>query len=145
MLTPLFMTDPITLPSGASLALTIAPLDLAKKLNKVVARELSLVKFDFDLNDFNDLGAQNIDALKNVAFQLVQSESLELVVMECMKKCLYNGERIVAGTFEPEDARQDYFPVAWEVLKVNLRPFLKSLSLLLLTRSGQTSSGPTSE
>lgn len=139
------MTDPITLPSGASLAVTMAPLETGKKLAKIVARELALVKFDFNLSEMADIGGKEIDSLKNVAFQLIQSDALEAVVLECMKKCTYNGERIIVSTFEPEDARQDYFPAAWEVLKVNLRPFLKSLSSLLSTRSDQISDAPKSE
>ena len=150
--------DPITLKSGATLAVSIAPFTAGNRLMKAVARELSSVDFnlevarelssvDFnlDLKSFDELSDKDINVLKNVAFQTLQSDAIEAAVMECMKKCLYNEQRITEKTFEPEEARPDYLPVAWEVMKANLRPFFAGLDLSSLTSAKPTSSAPKPE
>ena len=52
-----------------------------------------------------------------------------------MARCTIDGKKVVKDTFEPEDARQDYLPVAWEVMKLNLTPFFRGLDLSSLTRN----------
>lgn len=137
------MNDPITLESGAILTIQIAPFSLGWKLSQVIARELAQVRLELDASvDLKKLGGNDVNTLKNVAFQLLQSETLERAVFACMEKCLYNGQRITAQTFEPEDARQDYLPVAWEVIKVNLRPFVKNLGSLLSAAGAMNPSEP---
>ncbi len=139
------MQDPITLKSGSTLEIGIASFASGNRLMKTVARELSSVSFDFNLSNFSDLSGQDINVLKNAVFQLLQSDALETALMECAKKSLYNGEKITPQTFEPEDARQDYVPVAWEVMKANLSPFFKGLDLSSLTSEKPSSNAPKSE
>ena len=139
------MQDPITLKSGSTLEIGIASFASGNRLMKTVARELAAVSFDFNLSNFSDLSGQDINVLKNAVFQLLQSDALEAALMECAKKSLYNGEKITPQTFEPEDARQDYMPVAWEVMKANLSPFFKGLDLSSLTSAKPSSNAPKSE
>lgn len=127
------MQDPITLKSGSILEVGIAPFSAGTRLMKVVAKELSTVSFNLNLSSFAELSGQDINVLKNALFQLMQSDALEAALMECAKKSTYNGQKITPTTFEPEDARQDYLPVAWEVMKANLSPFFKGLNLSSLT------------
>lgn len=138
------MPDPITLKSGATLEIAVASFATGNRLMKTVARELSSVNFDLNFTSFADLSGQDVNVIKNAVFQLLQSDALETALMECMKRCLYNGERIVPATFEAEDARQDYLPVAWEVMKANLSPFFKGLALSSLTSAKPTSNDPKS-
>jgi hypothetical protein len=133
------MKDPLTLKSGATLEVGIASFAAGNKLMKTVARELSSVSFDLNIADLSDFSGQDVNVLKNAVFQLLQSDALEASLMECAKKSLYNGEKITLATFEAEDARQDYLPVAWEVMKANLTPFFKGLAL-----SSSTSASPSS-
>lgn len=137
--------DPIQLKSGATLAVSIAPFTAGNRLMKAVARELSSVDFNLDLKSFDELSDKDINVLKNVAFQILQSDTIEAALLDCMKKCLYNGERITEKTFEPEEARPDYLPVAWEVMKANLRPFFSGLDLSSLTSAKPTSNAPKQE
>ena len=139
------MQDPITLKSGSTLEVGIASFSAGHRLMKTVAKELSLVSFDLNLSNFSELSGQDINVLKNAIFQLLQSDALEAALMECAKRSLYNGQRITPQTFEPEDARQDYLPVAWEVMKANLSPFFKGLALSSLTSEKPTSSAQQSE
>lgn len=140
------MQDPLTLKSGATLTVTLASFADANRLLKVVARELAAVSFDMDSVDFAGLSGKDINTLKNAIFQIVQSDGIEAVIRDCAKKCLYNGERIIwPNTFEPEGARQDYLPVAWEVMKANLSPFFAGLALSLSTNASPLSADPKSE
>ena len=124
------MQDPIDLKSGNQLTVSVAPFSEANKLLKTVARELTAVSFDLDFGnvDLAHISPKDINTLKNAAFQLLQSDVVEASVFKCMERCLYNGQRITAKTFEEENARADYLPVAWEVMKANLTPFFKNLA-----------------
>jgi len=140
------MKDPILLKSGASLTVSLASFADGTRLLRVVARELAAVNFDMDLVNFEELSGKDVNVLKSAICQLVQSEAIEGVLKDCMKKCLYNGTRIVfPDTFEAEDARQDYLPVVWEVMKANLRPFFAGLSLSSSTSKEPSTSDPKSE
>lgn len=139
------MQDPLTLKSGSILEVGIASFSAGTRLMKTVAKELALVNFDLNLSSFSELSGQDVNVLKNAVFQLMQSDSLEAALMECAKKSTYNGEKITAQTFEPENARQDYLPVAWEVMKANLAPFFRGLDLSSLTSAKQSSNAQSSE
>ena len=140
------MQDPIQLDSGAFLTVQVAPFAAGTRLLKVVSRELSQVRIELDAGlDLANIGGKDVNTLKNVAFQLIQSEQVESALAACMEKCLYNGNRITPATWEPENARQDYLLVAWEVMKANLRPFVKNLGSLLSTGAKAASDSPKSE
>lgn len=137
------MQDPITLKSGSQLQLGMAPFGDGTRLLKTVARELAAVNFDLDLVNFAELSGKDINVLKNAVFQLIQSDAVEAALMKCAAKSLYNGQTIIATTFESENARQDYLPVVWEVMKENLRPFFAGLDLSSLASAPAASSDQT--
>lgn len=139
------MQTPITLKSGATLTIGLAPFAVGTRLLRTIARELALVNIDFDLRSLKDIGSKDINTLKNVLLALLSSEGIEQSVMECAKKCLYNGQGINAETFAAEDSRPDYLPVMVEVVKANLRPFFSGLDLSLLTSVSPKSGDPKSE
>ena len=117
--------DPIPLPSGATLELHIASFKDSSKLKRVVADELTKVKLDsINLTDF---AAQDVGALKNVVFGLLASEALERAVFDCAKMCTIDGEKITMDSFESKETRGDYMIVAWEVMRLNLLPFVEHL------------------
>lgn len=129
------MNEKKTLASGRVLILQMASFAIASRLMKAVAGELKAVKLGDALKLSGAMTAADlmqadlpVDALKDLVCQLLGSEPVEEAVRECMKGCQYNGEAMGADTFEPEDARQDYLPAAWEVMTLNLTPFFKSLS-----------------
>lgn len=142
--------DPIQLPSGALLEAKPASFRDSNTLLKVIARELAAVRFDLDVGEINlsKLTARDLESIKSAIFQLVQSEAVEQAVWACAKKSLYNHQTIIPSMFDAESARQDYFLVAWEVVKVNLRPFFLGINWSSLGSADPTSdslkSGPTS-
>ena len=139
------MQDPITLKSGASLQVGIASFADGMRLLKTVARELAVVNFELDLSKFAELSGKDINVLKNAVLQLLQSDAVEAALFKCASKSLYNGQSVVADTFNPELARPDYLPVAWEVMKANLSPFFAGLALSSLASELPTTSAPTPE
>lgn len=139
------MQTPIKLKSGATLTIGLAPFAVGTRLLRTISREMSAVNVEFDLASLKDVGSKDINTLKNVLFQLLASESVELSVMECAKKCLYEGQGINGDTFASEAARPDYLPVMMEVVKANLRPFFSGLDLSLWISSTPKSADPKSE
>lgn len=116
------MSKEIVLPSGAKLAITLSPFAISKALLQAMLEEGKELKIDpkteIDVNLFKDLFC--------TAFC---SKKIEACVLECMKRVTYNGLKIdVNTTFEPEEARDDYMTVCYEVAKENVMPFTKTLT-----------------
>lgn len=119
------MNKEVTLPSGATLRITMSSFAVAKALYLAVleeAKSMTLPTQDTEIgmNFYKDLFCFGIT-----------SKRIEACLAECLKKALYNNLRITDEVFESEDARQDYLSVLLEVAKVNLEPFTKSLSVQL--------------
>lgn len=123
------MNETITLKSGAELSMTVAPFADGMKLFKTIARELKQVDIELGDLDVSKLAGKDINSIKNVVFQLLGSDAVEACVFDCLKRCTLNGVRITKETFEDENARPDFLPAAWEVIKLNLRPFVSGLNL----------------
>lgn len=128
------MNKEITLPSGRILVFQMAPFADGMKLFKIVANELKQVDASIDMTNLKSLMAQEVkgdtlNIIKNLVCQLMGSDALERALAVCMARCTYDGMSIDKDTFEPEEARGDYLPCAWEVIKNNLAPFFKGLNL----------------
>lgn len=110
----------IKLPSGAILKVTVAPFADAKALYQAVLEELKSMK----LNSDDDIGPMLYKDLFCTGFS---SRKIESALDKCMTRATYNGLKIDGNTFEPIEARDDYFKVCYEVGKANISPFVKSL------------------
>lgn len=117
------MTKDVLLPSGANLKITLSPFAVSRALYQAILEEGKTLALDptadVDVNLFKDLFCAGFS-----------SKKIEAALEECFKKCLYNTVHITKDTFEPEEARQDYPIVCWEVAYANISPFLKHLSQL---------------
>lgn len=111
----------VNLPSGAELKVSLAPFSEANALFKAVSAEAKNLKVSFETD-------VDVNLLKDIVCAAVSSDKIEACIWDCMKKSLYNGLKMSKETFEPEEARQDYYVVLLEVAKDNLLPFTKSLS-----------------
>lgn len=149
------ISETTTLPSGAKLAMQTAQWRTVGTLRRSLANQLKAVKLELSsslVQGFMSvavsenlapatkqaallavLGVEDVDTVKNMVFQLLGSEGLEDAMFDCMNSCTYNGARITPNTFESEGAREDFYPIVWEVLKLNLRPFFKGLVSTLPT------------
>lgn len=124
---------PIKLKSGAVLAVGIAPFSDATKLFKTVANELKKVEVNLTSIDMKNIMSNDINSIKNLIFQILGSDEMEECFFKCAIRSTINGAKVQPSSFESEDARGDYLPVAWEVIKANLSPFFKNLDLSSLT------------
>lgn len=73
----------------------------------------------------------DVNFFKDIFCTGFSSKKIEKALGACLKRCTYNDLKIDENTFEPEEARQDYLPVLFEVLGEVIRPFLSSLIALL--------------
>jgi hypothetical protein len=134
-----------TLKSGAKVELHEADFETANALFQAVAAEVIKVQtgIKFDLSR-GMAGLAEIefplDAMKNVICQIAASKEAGALIMDCMGSCLYNGQKITRATFQPTSARQDYLPLALEVMKLNVLPFFSGLDLKSLTSGLPTGS-----
>jgi hypothetical protein len=110
----------VTLPSGAKLNVALAPFADSKALYQALLEEAKGVKMDpqaeVDVNLFKDLFCAGLS-----------SKKIEAAAMECAKRSIYNGEKLTLECFEPENARQDFYPMLFEVTKENVSPFTNDL------------------
>ena len=93
--------------------------------------ELNLQKIDPKL----------INIMKDAFCEIASSETVEAAFFECAGRCLLNGQKITRETFEEPDAREDYLPIAWEVIKFNLAPFFRGLASQLSASAPPSESG----
>lgn len=114
------MSRKVTLPSGAELEVIPAPFAAAKALYQAALAEITALKMagndEFDVNLIKDIFCAGLS-----------SKKIDAALDACLSRCLYNGEKITAATFESVEARQDYIIVQWEVAYDNVHPFLKGL------------------
>lgn len=110
----------VTLPSGATLKITLAPFTQSRDLYQAFLEELKGLKID---------PTEEVDAsfIKDLGCVALTSKKVETALWTCMQRATYNDLKITLDTFEPEASRDDYFTVCLEVAKVNIQPFTKSL------------------
>ena len=97
-------------------------------LKSAIQRELKGINLDLDLTD---LKHADLSALFEGALAVDSSEPVFAALFKCLLRCTYNGHKITLATFEPEDARQDYYDIAVACVRVNLSPFFSRLSAML--------------
>lgn len=129
----------ISLPSGHTLELGTPDWAPAKKLFKTLARELKGVDVDIEKLDLGKLLETDVLRFKDLVLQVLGSDALETCMFECAQQSLLEGQKITSQTFQNVDLRQDYLPVAWEVMKLTLTPFFASLRFALSTPAAPAS------
>ena len=109
----------VPLPSGAELKVPVAPFEEALALYQAVLEEFKPLQYTEEAHVAN--------LYKDLFCTSFSSKKILAALAPCMKRCLYNGEKVVSSTWEPTDARQDYMPACIAVASENISPFLKSL------------------
>lgn len=123
------LPEKLTLKSGATLELQMAPFAVSMKLVKTLSNELKLVNLQLEGLSLEKIKGSGIEGIKNAVLQILGSDAVELSLRPCLERCLYNGTKITPDVFESPQAREDYLPVAWEVIKFNAGPFFRNLGL----------------
>jgi hypothetical protein len=119
--------ESVILPSGAELKITLLPLEDAWEIQQIVSKELSAIDVDIRSVDLTALKPSDIFLLKKPFLQALSSSKLIDAAKRCQSRCLYNGLKIDADTFETPKARGDYIFVNFNLLRANIAPFFASL------------------
>lgn len=108
------------LPSGAKLKIQPAPFAESKALFQAILEEMASLKLDMEAEIDGNF-------LKDLFCVGLSSKKIDAALAPCVRRCLYNGQKITDDLFEDEKARGDYIDVIYEVAKENVLPFTKSL------------------
>lgn len=120
-------------------------IDLKTKIEKALLKEnidVANVDIDFDKIRKGIIDMAVISSLSKVMMIIDSSDEVHKAIFVCLERCLYNSEKITLETFEPIEARADYYEILMACIKENLSPFLKTLFAKLpkKPKSGKTSS-----
>jgi hypothetical protein len=146
------MNTKVTLPSGTVMEIQMAPFETVMDAIQIIARELATVELKIDPETVRIVKAGgtatasdlDITVLKDAVLTLVASREFRPALAELMKSAIYGRAKIDGTTWDSEEARGDYFPAAWEVIKKNVAPFFGRLLLKLSASAKATSAGPRS-
>lgn len=122
-----FTTD-----SGAQVEIGVAGFEDFIKLKNAASREFA--KRGIDIKGLNLTKDLDVGSLLSAFMMIESSQEVFECLFKCLDKSLYNGKRINKATFEPEEARQDYYPIILEFIKVNAAPFLSKKASELLDK-----------
>lgn len=120
-------------PSGKKAVINPAPFQDSMALKQSIAAVIatSPIKIDIDFASAKNGDISNIDFdVAEIAKLIALIDASPLIqekLFTCLIRCTHNGEKITMATFEPEDARQDYYDIVLACLKVNIAPFFKGL------------------
>lgn len=126
----------ITLPSGRIANIRIADFHDGMKLQNAIVKEAARegVK-ELDIKNLLNAATSgkimeaNIDmgAIVMATIGAATSENVYSTLWPCLKQSSIGGERITESSFDLEEHRGDFYPIAIECVKVNLRPFWMAL------------------
>lgn len=128
------MGKKITLPSGASLEITLMPFEEAWELCQTVSGIIENLKIDLSALEIEVARPQDLVAIKGPLCSLLANKEIVAAAKSCFKRCLYNGLKIDGDTFEDRSKRSDFLPVVYYVIFENVSPFFENLVSYLMKR-----------
>lgn len=117
----------ITLPSNAVIDITLLPFEEAWGVSQSITKEIERIDFDIKSINWAEFKMTNIVNLKNPICAILSSQVVIDAAKVCFKRVTYNGLKIDSQTFEKREARADFLPVVFYVLKENISPFFENL------------------
>ena len=116
------MGKEITFDNGDEAVINIASFSACMGLKNAIAK--ALLKQDIKLSD---LDISKLDSLIGAILSVDSDEVVNKAIFNCLSKSTYNKERIQESIFEDQKARENYYEILIECLKINLNPFFKPL------------------
>jgi len=117
--------------SGVKVVISPASFEEASTLKNAIATKIKLSNFKLDIfNNKNIAEAfKEINAIPFIELLLSIDSDKEVnaALFACLNRCTYGGAKIVKTTFDDITAREDYYVIIAECVKVNLLPFYKGL------------------
>ena len=131
------------------LEITPASFKIANNLTKAIERAIatSPLKLNVDQINFTDVFKSKLsegalgEMIKSVLHIFI-SDEVENIAFQCALRALYDNQKVDEDFFEKEENRSLYYPIMFEIIKVNVSPFSKSLLSLFggLLKTNKTSS-----
>jgi len=78
-----------------------------------------------DVDKWKSISDIDISAIKRPLSQVLSNAEIRKAGDKCLVKCIYNGQRVTAKTWEPIEARKDYLYAMFHALKDNVAPFFE--------------------
>ncbi len=109
--------------TGTKVVINVADFEDAVNLKNAVSKQLATAGIKFDI----DPQKTDIGSILGAIMQVDSSPEVNALLWPCLVRCTYGGHKITKQTFEPPDAREDYYDIVLACAKANLTPFFKSL------------------
>jgi len=116
-----------TTKKGSEVAINVADFITSMKLKKAVIEAVKESGADISSIDLDNLKIGAIDSILQIILAADSSDKVNDAIFKCLARCTYNSERITRDTFEPVEAREDYYEIVMACLKENLLPFYSPL------------------
>lgn len=119
----------------AKLEITPAGFQVALELKRALGnalneRPIQLDGLNINLEDLTgtEVTSEMMGALLRPVLSVVNSREVETCLFECAKnRSLYNKKKIDMDFFEQVENRELYFPIMFEIARVNIGPFFAGL------------------
>jgi len=116
------MSKELKFDNGDEAVINIASFSNSLSLKNAISKSLLAQGVKLANIDIN-----NVDSLLDAIFAADSDEAVNKAIFTCLAKSTYNKEKITFDIFEDEKARENYYEIVIECLKINLSPFLKPL------------------
>ncbi|MGO8695998.1 MAG: phage tail assembly chaperone [Rectinemataceae bacterium] len=116
---------------GKDLRITPASFADASALQKAIGRALKGSRFDLSSlpgSSTEELPAGFLESAIGLILSVAVSDEVEDALFRCSERALLGTEKIDRDFFEAAEHRELYYPIMYEVITVNVGPFLKGLA-----------------
>lgn len=110
--------------SGATVVITIASWEDAKRLKAAIEREAAKAGIKLDMEAEAEL-------LLSALLLIDSSDAVDAAMWPCLARCLHNGQKITPKTFDTAAARADYYEIMQACMTENFAPLFESLLSVL--------------
>lgn len=118
-----------TATSGAKVKINVADFEDAQNLKFAIQKALKAE--GFEMKDMGDILSADMWPIAKLAMAVDCSKEVNEALWPCLVRCSRNGEKITKQTFEPVDARQDYYEIVVSCIKENVGPLFVGVSAVL--------------
>ena len=130
----------ITSSKGLPIVLNYADIEVVEELMQLIIRQAEELDLEPVIKKLTGLSTDEIlqldietflpllPLLQKIICKLESSKEFKNIVYRLLSSCTYNGVCINKQLFNDKpELREDYYMLEWEVIKFNIRPFLKNL------------------
>lgn len=123
--------------SGKKIVINPAPAADAFALKNAIHAKFYIPKINLDelkkgkgnvSDKIKDMDVSEIlSGLAGNLLALDSDKDVNAALMACLVRCTYDSEKIVLGTFDDVEVREDYYEIIENCIRINLFPFYKGL------------------